>query len=65
MFQMIAGLRYAFPRMMGRLEPAYPGLVNLHDRVSLRPRFAAYLASQRRLAFNDDDIFRRYPELDK
>ena len=65
MFQMIAGLRYAFPRTMARLESEYPGLVELHDRVSMRPRIAAYLASERRLAFNDDDIFRHYPELDK
>ena len=64
MFQMIAGLRYAFPRAMARLEPEYPGLTALHDRVAMRPRIAAYLASKRRLTFNDDDIFRHYPELD-
>jgi glutathione S-transferase len=65
MFQMIAGLRYAFPRTMARVEPEYPGLIALHDRVAMRPRIAAYLASKRRLAFNEDDIFRHYPELDK
>lgn len=65
MFQMIAGLRYAFPRTMARVEPEYPGLIALHDRISMRPRIAAYLASKRRLAFNNDDIFRHYPELDK
>jgi glutathione S-transferase len=64
MFQMIAGLRYAFPRAMTRLEPKYPRLVALHDRVSARPRIAAYLASPRRLPFNQQDIFRHYPELD-
>ncbi len=64
MFQMIAGLRYAFPRAMARLEPKYPRLVALYDRVSARPRIAAYLSSPRRLPFNQQDIFRHYPELD-
>ena len=64
MFQMIAGLRYAFPRAMARLEPKYPPLVALHDRVSARRRIAAYLVSPRRLPFNQQDIFRHYPELD-
>ena len=63
-FQMITGLRYAFPRAMARLEPGYPRLVALHDRVSARPRIAAYLASPRRLPFNQQGIFRYYPELD-
>ncbi len=65
LFQMIAGLRYAFPRAMAKLEPRYPRLVNLHDRVRARPGIAAYLASPRRLPFNKDGIFRHYPELDK
>lgn len=64
LFQMIAGLRYAFPRAMARLEPKYPRLVALHGRVSARPRIAAYLASGRRIAFNRSGIFRHYPELD-
>jgi glutathione S-transferase len=64
LFQMIAGLRYAFPRTMKRLEPGHPRSVELHDRVASRPRIAAYLASERRIAFNQHGIFRRYPELD-
>jgi glutathione S-transferase len=64
MFQMVAGLRYAFPKAMARLERDYPGLVDLHERVAQRPNIAAYLASKRRLPFNQEDIFRRYPELD-
>jgi glutathione S-transferase len=64
LFQMIAGLRYAFPRAMDRLEPKHPRLLALHDRVSKRPRIAAYLASPRRLPFNPQGIFRHYPELD-
>lgn len=64
MFQIVAGLRYAFPNMMTRLEPEIPGLVALHDRVSQQPNVAAYLGSERRLPFNEDGIFRHYPELD-
>ena len=63
-FQIIAGLRYAFPRAMARLETAYPRLIALHERVRARPRIAAYLASGRRLKFNEQGIFRRYPDLD-
>src|SRR3989338_1011076 len=64
MFQMIAGLRYAFPAAMARLEPKYPRLAALHDRVSVRPRIAAYLSSPRRLPFNQQGNFRHYPEID-
>jgi glutathione S-transferase len=64
LFQVIAGLRYAFPRTMKRLEPAYPRLIALHDRVAALPRIARYLKSKRRLPFNKDDVFRRYKELD-
>jgi len=64
MFQVIDGLRYAFPKMMARFEREIPGLVSLHARVAKRPKLAAYLASARRLPFNEDGIFRHYPELD-
>lgn len=63
-FQLMAGLCYAFPKTMKRLEPDYPGLVGLHERVAARPNIAAYLASKRRIAFNQDGIFRYYPELE-
>jgi len=63
-FQMIAGLRYAFPRTMARLEVEHPRLVALHQRIAARPRIAAYLASKRRIPFNQSGIFRHYPELD-
>lgn len=64
LFQVVEGLRYAFPDAMRRIEPGYPGLVALHDRVALRPNIGAYLASKRHIAFNEEGIFRRYPELD-
>jgi glutathione S-transferase len=64
LFQMVAGLRYAFPRAMARCEPNYPRIAALHGTVAARPRIAAYLASDRRIAFNEHGIFRHYPELD-
>jgi glutathione S-transferase len=65
MFQMIAGLRYAFPRAMAKLESKHQRLIALHDQISQRPRIASYLSSERRLPFNQEDIFRHYPELDE
>jgi glutathione S-transferase len=64
LFQLVAGLRYAFPRAMARIEKDYKRVTALHDRIAARPRIAAYLKSDRRLAFNEDGIFRHYPELD-
>jgi glutathione S-transferase len=64
MFQMIEGLRYALPRATAKQERKYRRLVALHDRIAIRPRLAAYLASERRLPFNQQGIFRHYPELD-
>jgi glutathione S-transferase len=63
-FQVVEGLRYAFPNAMARMERKVPRLIALRDRVRGRPRIAAYLASKRRLPFNQKGIFRRYPELD-
>jgi len=64
LFQIAAGLRYAFPKAMARLEMKLPRIVALHDAVAKRPRIAAYLASKRRIAFNQQGIFRHYKELD-
>jgi glutathione S-transferase len=63
-FQIIEGLRHAFPRRMKRFEKKVPGLVGLHDRVAARPRVKAYLASPRRVAFSQWGIYRYYKELD-
>ena len=65
LFQIVEGLRYAFPERMKAFERRIPGLVDLHDRVAARPNIRAYLASERRIAFNEDGIFRHYKELDK
>ncbi len=64
LFQVIEGLRYAFPRATKRLEKKIPRVVALHDRVARRPRIKAYLASERRIGFNQMGIFRHYKELD-
>lgn len=64
LFQVIEGLRYAFPKAMRHDEVRFPNLIRLHALVKSRPNIAVYLASPRRLAFNEDGIFRRYPELD-
>lgn len=64
LFQLVEGLRYMFPKRMAALEPDHPRLVALHDLVGRQPGIKAYLASDRRIAFNEDGIFRHYPELD-
>ncbi len=64
LFQLVEGLAYAFPRATERALGPTPKVVALHRLVASRPRIAAYLASDRRAPFNEDGIFRRYPELD-
>ena len=63
-FQLIEGLRYMFPRRMATLAPRYPALARIHGLVANLPGVHAYLASSRRIAFNEQGIFRHYPELD-
>ncbi|HVV84963.1 MAG TPA: glutathione S-transferase [Kofleriaceae bacterium] len=63
-FQVVEGLGYAFPRALAHLRDDLPRLLALRDRIAARPRVAAYLASERRLPFNTQGIFRHYPELD-
>jgi len=64
LFQLVEGLRYAFPRATQVALQKTPAVVQLHDRVAALPRVAAYLQSERRIPFNEQGIFRRYPELD-
>jgi glutathione S-transferase len=61
---LIAGLRYAFPKAMARIELDFPLASGLHDTVAVLPRIAEYLASDRRIPFNEKGVFRCYPELD-
>ena len=63
-FQVVEGLSYAFPRTMARIRGDIPRLLALRDRVAQRPRLLHYLTSPRRLPFNEQGIFRHYPELD-
>jgi len=64
LFQIIEGLRYAFPKRMKRFESRIPGLVSLHGRVAQRPRIKAYMASKRRISFSQWGIYRYFKELD-
>jgi glutathione S-transferase len=57
LFQLVEGLSYAFPKGAGRALK--------HAGVQRNRRVAAYLASERRIPFNEQGIFRRYPELDR
>ena len=65
LFQLIEGLRYAFPRAMTRIERDVPRVVAVRDRVAERERVKKYLASPRRIPFNEMGVFRHYPELDE
>jgi glutathione S-transferase len=64
LFQVVEGLSYAFPKATTRALKKAPKVAMLHRTVSERPRIKAYLASPRRIPFNEEGIFRRYPELD-
>jgi glutathione S-transferase len=65
LFQIVEGLRYAFPKHMQTFESEIPGLVRSRDRVAERPNIKAYLASDRRIPFNESGIFRHYKDLDE
>lgn len=64
LFQVLEGLAYAFPKATARTLAGHPNLASLRERIAARPRIAAYLGSTRRLPFNEQGIFRHYPELD-
>jgi glutathione S-transferase len=64
LFQVMSGLSYAFPRLMERLYGDYPKIAAVSAAVARHPPIAAYLKSDRRLAPNEDDLFRHYRELD-
>lgn len=64
LFQVVEGLRYAFPKASARVFRRTPMVVALHAGVAAHRRVRAYMESGRRIAFNEEGIFRRYPELD-
>jgi glutathione S-transferase len=64
LFQVVEGLTYAFPKATRRALHDAPRVAALHKAIARRPRIKAYLASERRLPFNEEGIFRAYPELD-
>jgi glutathione S-transferase len=65
MAQVIAGLEFAFPVAMRKVLRTHPRLARLHEHVFSRPHIKRYVTSGRRLVFNNDDIYRHYPELDR
>ncbi len=64
LFQVVEGVAHAFPECSASLLPRYPGIRELRERVAARANIAAYLESDRRLPFNENGVFRHYPELD-
>ena len=64
LFQLVEGLRYAFPKGMAKAEHKVQRVIDVHERVAAREGIKAYVASDRRIPFNEDGIFRHYPELD-
>lgn len=64
LFQLVEGLTYAFPKAVQRELRKTSSVVQLHARVAAMPKVSAYLRSPRRIPFNEEGIFRRYPELD-
>jgi glutathione S-transferase len=64
LFQLVEGLRFAFPLASERELAKLPRVTALHKAMAERPRLKAYLASKRRVSFKETGIFRRYPELD-
>ena len=65
MFQIVEGLTYAFPKAMKRIAKKIPNLMKLHERVATDKKLSEYFLSARRIAFNEDGIFRHYPDLDR
>lgn len=65
LFQIVAGLTYAFPKALRRLQNRYPRALGLYRRIASHRRLTAYIASDRRIPFNQQGIFRHYPELDR
>ena len=64
LFQIWAGMTYAFPHAFADAGKLYPALAALTKSVAEHKNIAAYLASDRRIPFNTSGVFRHYPELD-
>jgi glutathione S-transferase len=64
LFQLVEGLLYAFPKATRRALKKTPLVLALRERVAQQGRVSAYLRSERRIPFNEEGIFRHYPELD-
>jgi len=65
LFQVMEGLDYAFPNYMRRMQGTWANLEALQAAVPEIEGLVEYLASERRMDFNQDGIFRHYEELDE
>src|SRR3546814_20649482 len=63
LFQLVEGLRYAFPQRMGTIARDYTSLLQVHMQVQDLPELRDYLTSRLRPPFNEGGIFRYYSEL--
>ncbi len=64
LFQVVEGLAYAYPLSFSAALAEAPRVAALRRATAERARIKAYLASERRIPFNEQGIFRHYPELD-
>ncbi|MBW2460475.1 MAG: glutathione S-transferase family protein [Deltaproteobacteria bacterium] len=64
LFQTLEGIDHAFPNAWARVSSETTALVGHRGRVAALPSLASYFASDRRMPFNEDGIFRHYAELD-
>ncbi|KAH8103035.1 glutathione S-transferase C-terminal-like protein [Cristinia sonorae] len=66
LFQVLSGISYAFPKRLATLRASgdYANVFKLKDRVESEKGIKEYITSGKRLSFNENGIFRHYPELD-
>ncbi|MCB2067741.1 MAG: glutathione S-transferase [Erythrobacter sp.] len=65
LFQVMEGLDYMFPNYMAAMQGSWPYLEGLQGAVPEIDGLADYLASEERIEFNENGIFRHYEELDE
>ncbi|GAA5987830.1 hypothetical protein JCM5350_003162 [Sporobolomyces pararoseus] len=63
LFQVIDGLKFAFPNLLSKQLPSHPKLAAHYDRVNSADRIRKYLESDRRQKYSLG-VFRHYEELD-
>ncbi|GAA6016890.1 hypothetical protein JCM11491_006903 [Sporobolomyces phaffii] len=64
LFQVVDGLKFAFPNLLSKLLPLHPRIRDHHERVKSAKRIKEYLDSDRRQEYSMG-VFRYYEELDE